>query len=61
MNWQCKAANCNENPLDGYYDVTPRVECVDQRNLFQLVVAMTHATGTVKSFFLIAGMIRDVM
>ena len=25
VNWQCTAANCNENPLDCYYDVTPRV------------------------------------
>ena len=25
VNWQCTTANCNENPLDGYYDVTRRV------------------------------------
>ena len=25
VNRQCTTGNCNENPLDGYYDVTPRV------------------------------------
>ena len=25
VNWHCTTANCNENPLDGCYDVTPRV------------------------------------
>ena len=24
-NWQYATANCNENPLDGYYDVTPSI------------------------------------
>ena len=26
VNWQCAAANCNENPLDGYYDMMPRID-----------------------------------
>ena len=29
VNRHCTTASCNENPLDGYYDVTPRVYKVE--------------------------------
>ena len=37
VNWQCKTANCNENPLDGYYDVTPRVYDVIFKHLVDVL------------------------